>query len=298
MCLFFQTEMLTEVLIDRIHYFSFVVCYKKIKHVSYLLHFGQENCICRFKLFVCSRMIQFNSVMHQSFETPAPSPPHSPPIRALAGDCGDFQLIYTSFWFPSRRGIRLNSLSSHPLPDYLLAVQRWICLFHGCQPCFLTSVLRLAIISWGAGECTTHFCPREPGTSLTFNCIKSECPAQAWMGGCGGFKWLVHNCVLKARGETFEAGNRWIAHFYVTASSTNCMRRENALWYRVMILRASSFCLPISRYLSLQTIFNRQMFIKTNIGSAGSLGFAISLIVVVFWFCNGFEGNVLENDVN
>ena len=29
----------------------------------------------------------------------------------------------------------------------------------------------------GAGVCTTHFCPREPGTSLTFTCIKSECPA-------------------------------------------------------------------------------------------------------------------------
>ena len=44
----------------------------------------------------------------------------------------------------------------------------------------------------GAGECTTHFHPREPETSLTFTCIKSECPAQARMGGCGGFKCLVH----------------------------------------------------------------------------------------------------------
>ena len=35
-------------------------------------------------------------------------------------------------------------------------------------------------------ECTTHFCPREPGTSLTFTCIKSECPAQARIGGGGG----------------------------------------------------------------------------------------------------------------
>ena len=34
---------------------------------------------------------------HQSFETPAP------PIRALAGDCGHFHLMYTSFWFPGRR---------------------------------------------------------------------------------------------------------------------------------------------------------------------------------------------------
>ena len=45
----------------------------------------------------------------------------------------------------------------------------------------------------GAGDCTTRFCPREPVTSLTFTCIKSECPAQARMGECEGFKWLVHN---------------------------------------------------------------------------------------------------------
>jgi len=46
----------------------------------------------------------------------------------------------------------------------------------------------------GAGECTTHFYSREPRTSLTFICIKSECPAQARIGGggCGGFKWRVH----------------------------------------------------------------------------------------------------------
>ena len=157
--------MLTEVLIDRIDYFCFV---------SYLLHFGQENCICRFKLFFCSRMIQFYYVMHQSFETPAP------PIRALAGDCGDFHLIYTSFWFRGRRGIRLKSLSSHPLPGYLLAVQRSICVFHGCQQCFLTSVLRLAIIScFTKGVLCVERKGRGNGTSLTFTCIKSECPAQA-----------------------------------------------------------------------------------------------------------------------
>ena len=132
-------------------------------------------------------------------------PPH-PPIRALAGDCGDFHFIYTSVWFPGRQGIRLKSWSSHPQPHYLLAAQRSICLFHGCQQCFLTSVLRLAMIScftmgvlqsWftkgvGVGKCTTHFCPREPGISLSFTCIKSECPAQPRMGDCGGFKWLVH----------------------------------------------------------------------------------------------------------
>ena len=149
---------------------------------------------------------------HPSFQTNAPliwNPRTcpSPPIRALAGDCGDFHVIYTSFWFPGRRGIRLKSRSSHPLPGCLLAAQWSICLFHSCQQCSLTSVLRLAITSCftkgvlqcftklfykgsftkgvGAGECTIHFCPREPEPSLTFTCIKSECPAQARMGGGG-----------------------------------------------------------------------------------------------------------------
>ena len=40
--------------------------------------------------------------------------PSHPPIRALAGDCEDFHLISTSFWFPGRRGIRLKSRSLHP----------------------------------------------------------------------------------------------------------------------------------------------------------------------------------------
>ena len=69
-----------------------------------------------------------------------------PPIQALAGDCGDFHLIYTSFWFPGRRGIHLKSWSSHPLPGYLLAGQRLLCFFHGCKQCFLTAVLRLVLI--------------------------------------------------------------------------------------------------------------------------------------------------------
>ena len=43
------------------------------------------------------------------------------------------------------------------------------------------------------GECTTHFCPREPGTSLTFTCIKSECPAQARMGVRGSNAWCNNN---------------------------------------------------------------------------------------------------------
>ena len=64
--------------------------------------------------------------------------------------------------------------------------------------------LRLAIISCftkgvtsvcgtvGARESTTYRWPRVPGTSLSFTCLKSECPAQARMGVGAGFKWLVH----------------------------------------------------------------------------------------------------------
>ena len=58
-----------------------------------------------------SRSKHSREIMHQSFETPAP-----PPIRALAGDYGDFHLRYTPFWFPGRRGISWRSRSTHPLP--------------------------------------------------------------------------------------------------------------------------------------------------------------------------------------
>ena len=105
--------MLTEVLIDRIDYFCFV---------SYLLHFGQENCICRFKLFFCSRMIQFYYVMHQSFETPAP------PIRVLAGDCGDFHLIYTSTCKWIAKCNNNNKKNSTALSSNSRRRGFWICL--------------------------------------------------------------------------------------------------------------------------------------------------------------------------
>ena len=48
----------------------------------------------------------YMKVMHQSFEILAPPPQ---PARALAGDCGDFHLVYTSFWLPGKRGIRSKS---------------------------------------------------------------------------------------------------------------------------------------------------------------------------------------------
>ena len=72
---------------------------------------------------------------------------------------------------------------------------------------FLTSVLRLAIIS-----CFTKGVPfvekcrgggmhhsllsRETGTSLTFTCIKSECPAQARIGG-GGVAGVSNDWCIK-----------------------------------------------------------------------------------------------------
>ena len=136
--------------------------------------------------------------MHQSFETPAP-----PPIRAIAGSCGDFHLMYTSFWFPGRRGIRLKSRSSHPLPIICWPLKDQSVYFMAANSVSVNQCVTLgrnklwykgSTMCWkvAAGECTTHFCPREPGISLTFTCIKTECPAQARMGGCGGFKWLVH----------------------------------------------------------------------------------------------------------
>ena len=124
-------------------------------------------------------------------------PPH-PPSRALAGDCRDFYLIYTSFWFPGRRGIRLKSRSLHSLPGYLLAAQRSNYLFISWLPTVFFNqcvtlgnnklVYKGSTMCWkvGAEECTTHFCPWEPGTSLTFTCIKSTPLKPEW--GCAGFQ--------------------------------------------------------------------------------------------------------------
>ena len=65
----------------------------------------------------------------------------------------------------------------------------------------------------GAGERTPHFYPREPRTSLTFICIKSECPAQARIGNGGGARVSNDWCIT--------ALLRWIAWY----------QREQA-WYR------------------------------------------------------------------
>ena len=86
---------------------------------------------------------------------------------------------------------------------YLLAAQKSMFLLHGCQQCILTHVLHLAIIScftnyrgtmsvWNSRSGRKHHSLVSPGTSLTSTCIKSECPAQAQIGGCGTFKWLAH----------------------------------------------------------------------------------------------------------
>ena len=74
--------------------------------------------------------------------------PH-PPIWALVEDYGDFHLIYASFWFPGRRGIRLKSRSSHPRMPYRVIF--WSLkdqsLYFIAANRVLTSVLCLAIIS-------------------------------------------------------------------------------------------------------------------------------------------------------
>ena len=143
--------------------------------------------------------------MHQSFKTPAPPPP----IRALAGDCGDFHLIYTSFWFPGR--LEVTVFAS---PTELFAGRSKINLFISWLPtvsfnqCVTLGQNKLfykgSNMGWkvGVGKCTTHFCPREPRTSLIFTCIKYDCSAQARMGLCGDFKWLVHNCDRELTGKS------------------------------------------------------------------------------------------------
>ena len=89
--------------------------------------------------------------------------------------------------------------------SYLLATQRSISLFHGCQQCLLTSVLHLATLSCfrrqyyilnsrGKGM---HHSLLSLGTEdfTHFHLHKKWIPRSSRMGegrGCGGFKWLVH----------------------------------------------------------------------------------------------------------
>ena len=51
-----------------------------------------------------------------------------------------------------------------------------------------------------AGESTTHWFPREPGTSLTFTCVKLNAPLKPEWGGGGGWggagfsnDWCISN---------------------------------------------------------------------------------------------------------
>ena len=107
------------------------------------------------------------SIKHQYTNAPVIWNCCTPPILALAGDCGDSHLIYTSFWYPVEgelawsHGLRIpnrvnlsrsmNEITSTikifwhthwgAFASYLLATQRLICLLHGFH------VLRLAIIS-------------------------------------------------------------------------------------------------------------------------------------------------------
>ena len=55
-----------------------------------------------------------------------------------------------------------------------------------------------------AGESTTYCCPRGPGTSLAFTCVKSECPAQARMGEAGISNDCCINNFVWRRGGHFN----------------------------------------------------------------------------------------------
>ena len=130
----------TAVITFSINYIQLIKTNNQMSETCSFRYFGDNE--KRFIVIVSPHFKLNNSV----FMYCTSHPPHPPPIRALAVDCGDFHLIYASFWFPVRRGIRLKSRFSHPLPGYLLAAQRSICLYHGRQQCFLISVLRLAMI--------------------------------------------------------------------------------------------------------------------------------------------------------
>ena len=126
---------------ERIHRKSAISFRKNIdcetfRNVAFLLVIptanGECSTSCRQKVRFAMSSCYFLRIIRQSIQ---------------AGGCGDFHLIYTSFSFPSRRGIQLKSWSSHPLPGYLLAAQRSICFFfHGCQQRLLPTVLGLAVI--------------------------------------------------------------------------------------------------------------------------------------------------------
>ena len=93
------------------------------RNVAFLLVIPTANAecstYCRQKVRFAMSSCYFLRIIRQSIQ---------------AGGCGDFHLINTSFWFPSRRGIHLKSWSSHPLPGYLLAAQRSICFFFSWLP--------------------------------------------------------------------------------------------------------------------------------------------------------------------
>ena len=149
------------------------------------------------------------------------------PIRALAGTFTSYTLQFGS----PRNSLEVTVFTP---PTGLFAGRSKINLFVSWLPTvFFNQCVTLGnnklfykgstMYCWkacwnvGAGEYTTHFFPREAVTSLSFTCIKSECPAQARMGGCGGFKRQMHwhvmiyifypqlapNCVVVVM-ETFD----------------------------------------------------------------------------------------------
>ena len=108
---------------ERIHRKSAISFRKNIdcetfRNVAFLLVIptanGECSTSCRQKVRFVMSSCYFLRIIRQSIQ---------------AGGCGDFHLIYTSFWFPSRRGIHLKSWSSHPLATGLFAGRAKINLF-------------------------------------------------------------------------------------------------------------------------------------------------------------------------
>ena len=132
------------------------------------------------------KLMHYSHLKHPHFFTP---------IRVLAGDCGDFHLIYTSFWFAVggeftwRHGLRIPyRVICWPPKNLFIS---WLpAMFFNQRVTLGNNKLfyKGSTMCWkeGVGECTTHFCPREPGTSLTFTCIKSG-------GRCAGVSndWCI-----------------------------------------------------------------------------------------------------------
>ena len=89
-------------------------------------------------------LLAAKSIMHQSFETPAP--PHLSLSRGLWGLSPHIQFILV----PRQAGNSLDVMVFASPTGLFAGHSKMICFFRGSQLCFLTSVLRLSIISYFA----------------------------------------------------------------------------------------------------------------------------------------------------